>query len=57
LGFRIVLGQLATLPFSLAGGAVLLWGEDGLYLFVPGVVASFVGAFLDAWVLLIEINR
>jgi modulator of FtsH protease len=55
--FRVVLGQLATLPFVLAGGAVLLWGGNGLYLLVPGVIASFVVAFLDAWILLIEINR
>jgi hypothetical protein len=54
---RIVLGQLATLPFALAGGAVLLWDAEGLYLLVPGVIASFVVAFADAWSLLIEINR
>lgn len=54
---RVVLGQMATLPFALAGAAVLLRGADGLYLLVPAVVASFVLAFFDAWALLIEINR
>lgn len=54
---RVVLGQLATLPFVLAGGAVLLQGADGLYVLVPGVIGSFVVAFVDAWVLLIEIDR
>ena len=32
-------------------------GEGGLYWGVPAVIVSFVLALLDAWVLLVEINR
>lgn len=54
---RVALGQVATLPFVVAGIAVLGWGTDGLYWLVPGIVFSFMVALFDAWVLLIEINR
>lgn len=33
---RIILGQLAALPFVIAGVAVLAWGFGGLYWVVPG---------------------
>ena len=51
------LGQAATLPFLLAGLALIARGVDGLYWIIPGVVCSFLDAFYLAWVLLIEINR
>ena len=54
---RVALGQLATVPFVIAGAAVLVRGEGGLAWVVPGVIVSFVLALLDAWVLLVEINR
>ena len=54
---RIVLGQLATLPFVGAGVAVLSWGVSGLYLLVASVILSFLVAVADAWVLLVEIHR
>ncbi len=54
---RVVLGQLATLPFVAAGVAVLSWGVSGLYLLVAGVILSFVVAVAEAWVLLVEIHR
>jgi hypothetical protein len=57
---RIVVGQIATLPAPVAGITILVRGEvsDGsLYWIVPGFLASFALAFLDAWVLLVEINR
>ena len=54
---RVALGQLATVPFVIAGTAVLVCGEGGLYWGVPAVIVSFVLALLDAWVLLVEINR
>ena len=54
---RIVLGQVATLPFVAAGVAVLSWGVSGLYLLVAGVILSFLVAVADAWVLLVEIHR
>jgi hypothetical protein len=54
---RVVLSQLATLPFMAAGVAVLSWGVSGLYLLVAGVILSLVVAVLEAWILLVEIHR
>jgi modulator of FtsH protease len=57
---RIGVSQIATLPPVVAGIMILVRGEvsDGsLYWIVPGFLASFGLAFLDAWVLLVEINR
>jgi hypothetical protein len=36
---------------------VLTRGVGGLYLLVPAIIISFIKALLDAWVLLVEINR
>lgn len=36
---------------------VLSSGSGGLYWIVPAIIFSFVKAILDAWVLLVEINR
>ena len=46
-----------TVPFVIAGAAVLVRGEGDLAWVVPGGIVSFVLALLDAWVLLVEINR
>ncbi len=54
---RVVLGQVATLPFVVAGVVVLGWGVGGLYWLVAGVVLSYLVAVADAWVLLVEIHR
>ena len=54
---RVVLGQVATLPFVVAGVAVLSWGVGGLYWLVAAVVLSLLVAVVDAWVLLVEIQR
>jgi modulator of FtsH protease len=54
---RVIATQLATLPM-IAGGASLLAGRGGgLYWTVGGVIASFLAALVDAWVLLVEIQR
>ena len=54
---RVALGQIATLPFVVAGIAVLAGGLGGLYWLVAGMVFSILVALFEAWVLLIEINR
>jgi len=54
---RVVLGQVAILPFVIAGVAVLGWGVEELYWLVAGVVLTFLVAVADAWALLIEIHR
>ena len=54
---NMVILQLAALPY-VVGGALLLGGNSsGLYFVSLGVIVSFVKAMLDAWVLLVEINR
>lgn len=55
--FRAVLSQLAALLYVIAGGAIMAIGLAGLYCLVPAMICSFAVAMLDAWVLLVEINR
>jgi hypothetical protein len=57
LAGRVVLAQLAVLPFPVAGVSLLLGAGGGLYWLVPGVVLCLVVAVLDAWVVLVEILR
>lgn len=54
---RLLLTQVAALPYVIMG--VVLWSgsEGGLYWMVPAVIASLIKSFTDAWVLLVEINR
>jgi hypothetical protein len=54
---RIVMAQVAVLPFLVAGVSLLLQAGGGLYWLVPGVVLCLVVAVFNAWVLLIEILR
>jgi modulator of FtsH protease len=54
---RAVLGQLATVPFGVAGIA-LLWGApEALYWLAPGFVFSFVAGVVSSWILLVEVLR
>ena len=55
--FRVVLGQVGTLAMVIAGFAVLWVGPGGLYWLVAGTLLSIMAALVDAWVLLVEINR
>lgn len=57
LWFRAALSLCATLPFAIAGIAVLVWNTGGLYWIVLGTLLSIIVAIYDAWVLLVEINR
>jgi modulator of FtsH protease len=53
-----VLTEASVLPYIAAGGVILAGGGSiGLYWTVPAIIASFVTAVFDAWVLLVEINR
>jgi modulator of FtsH protease len=54
---RVVLGQVATLPLVIAGVAMLSVGLGGLYWLMASTVFSILAALLEAWVLLVEINR
>ncbi len=53
----IVLNQAALILYVASGIVILSAGKVGLYLLVPAIIASFIKAALDAWVLMIEINR
>jgi hypothetical protein len=55
--FNIVLDQIAVIAYVASGIAILINGEKGLYWMVPAIIFSFFKAVLDAWVLLVEINR
>jgi hypothetical protein len=57
LWLRVILSQLATVPFFVAGILLILGDASGLYWMVPGFVFSFSAALLSAWVLLVEILR
>ena len=54
---NMALTQFALLPYIVAGIIVLTRGAGGLYWLVPAIIISFIKALLDAWVLLVEINR
>lgn len=54
---HVVLSQLAMVAFVADGVAMLLRGAGGVYVVVPGIIVCYVAALIDAWILLIEINR
>jgi hypothetical protein len=54
---RAVMAQAATLPFVVGGLSLLCGRAAGIYWVVPGTIASFGAAALNAWVLLVEIQR
>lgn len=49
--------QLSVLPYIIAGIVLLTGNLSGIYWLVPGFLFSFIKAVIDAWVLLVEINR
>jgi hypothetical protein len=57
LRILFAINQLAALLYIVAGLVILTSGIAGLYWLVPAFVCSFCRATMDAWVLLIEINR
>jgi hypothetical protein len=46
-----------SLPMVAAGISVLARGGGGLYWLVPEIVLGFIGAIMNAWILLVEIHR
>ena len=54
---RFILGQVATLPFVLAGWTLFHGAGGGLLWCVVGTLGGFVQAAVGAWVLLVEILR
>ena len=52
-----ILAEASSLPLLICGISLLLQRGGGLYWLVLAIAVSFVAALLDAWVLLIEIQR
>ncbi|MGO8799373.1 MAG: hypothetical protein ACLQE9_07455 [Roseiarcus sp.] len=48
---------IATTPYVIAGILLLLTSAAALYWLAAAIILSFLKAFMDAWVLLVEINR
>ncbi len=55
--FNLVFDQVSILPYIIGGIRIILIGEAGLYWIVPAVIFSFIKATINAWILLVEINR
>jgi hypothetical protein len=54
---QIVLTQLSAIPMIFSGASLLLGFGGGLYWLVASSIFSFIAALIDAWILLIEIQR
>jgi modulator of FtsH protease len=54
---NLVLLEFGILPFIVGSILLLLGIEGGFYWIAAGVIVSFIKAVIDAWVLLVEINR
>jgi hypothetical protein len=54
---RSALSQFGTVPFCVAGIALLMGAPGALYWLMPGFVFSFAAGIVGAWVLLVEIRR
>ena len=49
--------QFATLPYLVAATLLFAGNDSGLYWLAAAVILSTIKAVVDAWVLLVEINR
>jgi len=54
---NLIATQVAMLPYFVACALLLAKSTEGFYWLVAAVTCSFVKSMLDAWVLLVEINR
>jgi hypothetical protein len=54
---NMFMDQVALLPYLVVGISLLTGEEKGFYWIVPAFIFSFIKSVLDAWVLLVEINR
>ncbi len=57
LRLRVISTQTSSLPFVVAGAGLLLGHDRAIGWVVPGTVASICASMLNAWVLLVEIQR
>ncbi len=54
---NMLLTQIALIPYFISGIKILSLEDSGYYWLIPAIIFSFLKAVLDAWVLLVEINR
>lgn len=54
---NIFFSQLSIIPFLAGGLLLIVHNTNGFYVLVPGIVFSFIKSLVDAWFLLVEINR
>ena len=54
---NMLLLQVATLPYLIGGALLLAGAAQALHVIAFGMIMCLVKAALDAWVLLVEINR
>lgn len=54
---RIIQTQLCSIPLFLAGILLLTGSSTAIYWLIPGFFLSFLAGVINAWVLLVEINR
>jgi len=57
LMMRVVMTQLAAIPFCVCSVLLFLGNTYGLYWLVAGFVVSLIAGVITAWVLLVEILR
>ena len=55
--YNIILTHLSIWPFIIAGICMMTIGEAGIYWPISGMIFTLVKTVVDAWVLLIEINK
>jgi hypothetical protein len=54
---NLFLNQVATIPYLIGGSLLLNENVHGMYWLMASIIFSFIKASIDAWVLLVEINR
>jgi hypothetical protein len=54
---NVVFNQVATLPYLIGAAVLLAAGNTGMYWIAYAIILSFIKGVVDAWVLLVEINR
>lgn len=55
--FYVVMAQCSGLPAVVCAGSLMMLRGGGFYWLVAGVLFSYISAMVDAWVLLVEIQR
>jgi hypothetical protein len=53
----VALGQWVAVSWLVAGGMLVVNGANSLAWFIPAFFLSYLLALVNAWVLLVEINR